>query len=166
MPLQLVFWAINKHDVWLAGGGVWPKSSCWNITIYKIWHLRQKKTNSKQTYYEDQKVITGHHLQPWVASFMAGHLLTIKREVFLLNLSPWSNLQKQILQLTSLSLAWYFLTHWVSSAKRESDMKANEIVRIKIGAVASLQLNLAAAADWLPSQQAGAGGNQNRRLHR
>ena len=98
MPLQLVFWAINKHDVWLAGGGGWPKSPCWNITIYKIWHLRQKKTNSKQTYYEDQKVITGHHLQPWVASFMAGHLLTIKREVFLLNLSPWSNLQKQILQ--------------------------------------------------------------------
>ena len=60
--------------------------------------LETKKTNSKQTYYEDQKVITGHHLQPWVASFMAGHLLTIKREVFLLNLSPWSNLQKQILQ--------------------------------------------------------------------
>ena len=48
MPLQLVFWAINKHDVWLAGGGVWPKSSCWNITIYKIWHLRQKK-NEFQT---------------------------------------------------------------------------------------------------------------------
>ena len=40
MPLQLVFWAINKHDVWLAGGGGWPKSPCWNITIYKIWHLR------------------------------------------------------------------------------------------------------------------------------